>query len=83
MIKLVSTYSNITDVKSLSEKNIDQILTIIKNGTPELIAQIAAIRNITCHHEQNILNFHLPFPYLTLKLWQDIAMLFHLLCLNY
>ena len=60
MIDLVSVYGNITDVTSLSVKRIDQILTIIKNGTPELIAQIAAIRNITSHHEQNILKKELP-----------------------
>ena len=53
MINLVSTYSNITDVTSLSVKTIDQILTIIKNGNPQLIAQIAAIRNMTYHQEQN------------------------------
>ena len=53
MIKLVSTYCNITDVTSLSVKTIDQILTIIKNGNPQLIAQIAAIRNMTYHQEQN------------------------------
>ena len=54
MIKLVSTYSNITDVKSFSVKTIDQILTIIKNGNSELISQITAIRNKTSHEEQNI-----------------------------
>lgn len=53
MIKLVSTYSNITDVTSLSVKTIDQILTVIKNGNPELISQITAIRNLTNHQEQN------------------------------
>ena len=53
MIKLVSTYSNITDVTSLSVKTIDQILTVIKNGNSQLIAQITAIRNLTNHQEQN------------------------------
>ena len=53
MIKLVSTYSNITDVASLSVKTIDQILTIIKNGNPQLISQITAIRNMTNHQKQN------------------------------
>ena len=54
MIKLVSTYSNITDVTSLSVKTIDQILTIIKNGNLQLMAQITAIRNMASHGEQNI-----------------------------
>ncbi|MEO3488513.1 BT4734/BF3469 family protein [Phocaeicola vulgatus] len=60
MIKLVSTYSNITDVKSLSVKTIDQILTIIKNGNLQLMAQITAIRNMTSHGEQNIAKKELP-----------------------
>lgn len=60
MIKLVSTYSNITDVTSLSVKTIDQILTIIKNGNTELINQITAIRNKTSHEEQNIAKKELP-----------------------
>ena len=60
MIKLVSTYSNITDVTSLSVKTIDQILTIIKNGNSELISQITAIRNMTSHEEQNIAKKELP-----------------------
>ena len=61
MIKLVSTYSNITDVTSLSVKTIDQILTIIKNGNnPQLMTQITAIRNMTCHEKQNIAKKELP-----------------------
>ena len=60
MIKLVSTYSNITDVTSLSVKTIDQILSIIKNGNSELISQITAIRNMTSHEEQNIAKKELP-----------------------
>lgn len=60
MIKLVSTYSNITDVTSLSVKTIDQILTIIKNGNPKLISQITAIRNLTSHEEQNEAKKNLP-----------------------
>ena len=61
MIKLVSTYSNITDVKSLSVKTIDQILTIIKNGNnPQLMTQITAIRNMASHQEQNIAKKELP-----------------------
>ncbi len=53
MINLVSVYDKITDVTSLSVKTIEQILTIIKNGNPQLIAQITAIRNLTNHQEQN------------------------------
>lgn len=60
MIKLVSTYSNITDVTSLSVKTIDQILTVIKNGNSQLIAQITAIRNLTNHQEQNEAKKKLP-----------------------
>lgn len=60
MIKLVSVYDNITDVTSLSVKTIDQILTVIKNGYPELISQITAIRNLTNHHEQNEAKKKLP-----------------------
>lgn len=60
MIDLVSVYYNITDVTSLSVKRIDQILTIIKKGNPQLIAQITAIRNMTSHGEQNIAKKELP-----------------------
>lgn len=60
MIKLVSVYDNITDVTSLSVKTIDQILTVIKNGNPELISQITAIRNLTCHQKQNEAKKKLP-----------------------
>lgn len=60
MIKLVSVYDNITDVTSFSVKTIDQILTIIKYGYPELICQITAIRNMTSHQEQNEAKKNLP-----------------------
>lgn len=60
MINLVSVYNNITDVTSLSVKTIDQILTIIKNGNLQLMAQITAIRNMTSHGEQNIAKKELP-----------------------
>ena len=60
MINLVSVYDKITDVTSLSVKTIDQILTIIKNGNPQLIAQITAVRNKTSHEEQNIAKKELP-----------------------
>ena len=60
MIKLVSTYDNITDVKSFSAKDIDHILTIIKYGYPQLISQITAIRNMASHEEQNIAKKELP-----------------------
>ena len=60
MIKLVSVYDKITDVTSLSVKTIDQILTIIKNGNPQLIAQITAVHNKTSHEEQNIAKKELP-----------------------
>ena len=60
MINLVSVYDNITDVTSLSVKTIDQILTVIKNGNPELISQITAIRNMTSHQEQNEAKKNLP-----------------------
>ena len=60
MIKLVSVYDKITDVTSLSVKTIDQILTIIKNGNLQLMAQITAIRNMTSHGEQNIAKKELP-----------------------
>ena len=60
MIKLVSTYDNITDVKSFSAKDIDHILTIIKYGYPQIISQITAIRNMTSHEEQNIAKKELP-----------------------
>ena len=60
MIKLVSVYDNITDVSSLSAREIDHVLTIIKYGYPQLIAQVRAIRNMTCHQEQNIAKKELP-----------------------
>lgn len=60
MINLVSGYDNITDVTSLSVKTIDQILTIIKNGNSQLITQITAIRNLTCHQKQNEAKKKLP-----------------------
>lgn len=60
MINLVSVYDNITDVTSLSVKTIGQILTVIKNGNPELISQITAIRNLTSHQEQNEAKKNLP-----------------------
>ena len=60
MINLVSVYDKITDVTSLSVKTIDQILTIIKNSNPQLIAQITAVRNKTSHEEQNIAKKELP-----------------------
>lgn len=60
MINLVSVYDKITDVTSLSVKTIDQILTFIKNGNPQLIAQITAVRNKTSHEEQNIAKKELP-----------------------
>lgn len=60
MINLVSVYDNITDVTSLSVKTIDQILTIIKNGNSQLITQITAIRNLTCHQKQNEAKKKLP-----------------------
>ena len=60
MIKLVSTYDNITDVKSFSAKDIDHILTNIKYGYPQIISQITAIRNMTSHEEQNIAKKELP-----------------------
>ena len=60
MIKLVSTYDNITDVKSFSAKDIDHILTLIKYGYPQIISQITAIRNMTSHEEQNIAKKELP-----------------------
>ena len=60
MIDLVSVYSNITDVTSLSVKTIDQILYIIKYGNPQLLSQITAIRNMTSHQEQNEAKKNLP-----------------------
>ena len=60
MIKLVSVYDNIFDVKSFSAKDIDHILTIIKYGYPQLISQITAIRNMASHQEQNIAKKELP-----------------------
>ena len=60
MIKLVSVYDNIFDVKSFSAKDIDHILTIIKYGYPQLISQITAIRNMASHEEQNIAKKELP-----------------------
>ena len=60
MINLVSVYDKITDVTSLSVKTINQILTIIKNGNSQLIAQITAVRNKTNHEEQNIAKKELP-----------------------
>ena len=60
MIKLVSVYDNIFDVTSFSAKDIDHILTLIKNGNPELISQITAIRNLTSHQEQNEAKKNLP-----------------------
>ena len=60
MRKLVSVYDNIFDVSSLSAREIDHILTLIKYGYPELISQITAIRNLTSHQEQNEAKKNLP-----------------------
>ena len=60
MIKLVSVYDNITDVSSLSAREIDHVLTIIKYGYLQLIAQVTVIRNMASHQEQNEAKKQLP-----------------------